>query len=118
MLDTNVISKEMMEEFKQIENPSDGVCAVVLKVDNPKFSTQTKSYNLKLFGKTMTEWVANSVYDAKIRFAEINFNDDFLPIVKQVCDKNSKYTFVLFSDTPLFSRKSYLQILEYFKVKK
>lgn len=119
MLETDVINtKELMNEFKQTENLCDSVCAVVLKVDNPKFNTQTKGYNLKLFGKTMTEWVANSVYDANIKFTTINFNEDFLPAVKRVCDPNCKYTFVLFSDTPLFSRKSYLQILEYFKIKK
>ena len=118
MLETETINaKELMADFKQQENASSDVCAVILKVDNSKFGTTKKSYDIKLFGKTMTEWVANSVYDANIKYANISFNQDFLQEVKRVCDLNCKYTFVLFSDTPLFSRKSYLQILDYFKTK-
>lgn len=117
MIETEVTTKQMMQTFKQSENPSADVCAVILKVNNKKFNTSVKSYNIKLFGKTMTEWVANSVYDATIRYAEVDFNDDFLPAVKRVCDAGCKYTFVLFSDTPLFERKNYLQILDYFKTK-
>lgn len=119
MIDTEVLTTtELMNEFKRAENPSSDVCAVILKVDNQKFNTKTKSYDIKLYGKTMTEWVANSVFDAKTRYATIDFNQDFLPVVKQICDPNCKYTFVLFSDTPLFTHKNYLSILEYFKLKK
>lgn len=115
LIETNN-TKTLMESFKQKEN-SNNICAVILNVNNDKFKTETKPYNLKIFGKTMTEWVANSVYDTNIKYAEYNFNDDFLPAVKQVADRNSELTFVLFSDAPLFQRKTYLQILEYFKMK-
>ena len=65
----------------------------------------------------MTEWVANAVFDTKIKYAEYNFGEDFLPVVKNATDINSKYTVVLFSDAPLFERKTFLQVMEYFKMK-
>jgi hypothetical protein len=113
-----ITTKEMVKNFRSAENANEDVCAVIIKVDNKKFGTTTKSYNIDLLGKTMTEWVANSVFDAKISYGEMDFADDFLPVAKRCADPNYKYTFVLFSDAPLFERKTYLQILEYFKLKK
>ena len=109
--------KELVESFREKENGNSDICTVVLKVNNPKFGIDQKTYDIKLFGKTMTEWVANAVFDTRIKYAEYNFGDDFLPTVKNVTDLNSKYTLVLFSDTPLFERKTFLQIMEYFKMK-
>jgi bifunctional N-acetylglucosamine-1-phosphate-uridyltransferase/glucosamine-1-phosphate-acetyltransferase GlmU-like protein len=107
----------MMQSFKEIENQNENICTVILKVDNQAFNINKKPYELKLFGKTMTEWVANAVYDTQICYANYNFNDDFLPIVKNATNSNSKYTVVLFSDTPLFQHKTFLEIMEYFKIK-
>ena len=54
MIETEIVStKQMIEEFRQEENPSKDVCAVILKVDHQKFNTATKSYDFKLFGKTI-----------------------------------------------------------------
>lgn len=113
-----ITTKEMLKGFKMAENQSEDVSVIILKVDNDKFKTQTKCCDTILFGKTMTEWVSNAVFDAKVIYEDYNFGDDFLPIAKQVCDLNYKYTCVFFSDTPLLQRKTYLQIMEYVKVKK
>lgn len=112
-----VDTKEMMQSFKEIESGNKDICTVILNVENTLFGENIKPYNIKLFGKTMTEWVSNSVYDTQICYANCKFNDDFLPIVKNATNSNSKYTIVLFSDTPLFQRKTFLQIMEYFKIK-
>ncbi|MBQ8431101.1 MAG: hypothetical protein IJX26_04125, partial [Clostridia bacterium] len=113
--------KEPYEDFEEQtaekENFLKDVCVVLLNVDNEKFGTTTKAYNLKMLGKTMTEWVANSVFDAEIRTQEIGFKDDFLPVAKRLVNPEKKYTVVLFSDTPLFQRKTYLQIMDYFRFK-
>lgn len=93
------------------------VCVVILQVENKNFNTTTKPYNIKMLGKTMTEWVANSVFDAQIRYATIDIKEDFLPVAKRVCEPSCKHTVVLFSDTPLFERKTYLQIMQYVKAK-
>lgn len=110
-------TKELVQSFREKENANNDVCTVLLKVDNQKFGIDQKAYDIKLFGKTMTEWVANSVFDTEIRYAEYKFGEDFLNIAKRVTNTNSKYTVVLFSDTPLFEHKTFLQIMEYFKMK-
>ena len=110
-------TKELVESFREKERENADICTVILKVNNAKFGIDKKTYDIKLFGKTMTEWVANAVFDTEIRYAECEFGDDFLPRVKNVFNPNAKYTVVLFSDTPLFEHKTFLQIMEYFKMK-
>src|SRR5574344_1023841 len=115
-IESEIVTKTMIEDFRNAEKNNE-ICTVILKVDNPKFLIKTKTYDIKMFGKTMTEWVANSVFDTNIKYAESKEGDDFLPIAKETTDKNSKYTFVLFSDAPLFERKTFLEIKEYFEMK-
>lgn len=110
-----ISTKDMVQNFRELEN-NDDVCTVILKVKNKSFGN-VNPFEIKLCGKTMLEWVANAVYDTKICYAEYNFGEDFLPIVKNAVNSNCKYTLVLFSDTPLFQRKTFLQIMEYFKIK-
>lgn len=110
-------TKTMVQSFKEQENENSDVCTVILKVDNPKLGIDKKVFELELCGKTFLEWIENSVFDTTIRYADYVFGEDFLPAVKRVVDTNSKYTLVLFADTPLFEHKTMLQIMEYFKSK-
>ena len=113
----DISTKQMAQSSKDFESENIDVCTVILKVDNPKVESSKKLYDLNLFGKTLLEWVENSVFDTTIRYADYTFGEDFLPAVKRAVDTKSKYTFVLFSDAPLFQHKTFLQILEYFKMK-
>ena len=106
---------ETLELEREQENQ---VCAVILKVENQKFGINQKPYNLNMFGKKMIDYVSNAVFDADIRYANCNFGEDVLDLIKSTTNPNSKYTIVLFSDTPLFRHKTYLQIMEYFELKK
>ncbi|HAJ77504.1 MAG TPA: hypothetical protein DCO89_00350 [Clostridiales bacterium] len=112
----SIDTKEMMQNFKEFEEENE-ICTVILNVENKLFGEEIKPYNLKLFGKTMTEWVSSAVYDTNIKYASLDFKDDILPVVKATSNKNSKYTVVLFSDAPLIQRKTFMQIMEYFKIK-
>lgn len=109
--------KTSVQDILNNENKMGDVCTVILKVNNAKLGVEEKTYNLKLFGKTFLDWAKNSVFDTTIRYADYNFGDDFLPVVKNAADTRYKYTFVLFADTPLFQHKTFLQIMEYFKMK-
>lgn len=109
--------KTQVQDILNTENKMGDVCTVILKVDNRKMGVYEKTYNLKLFGKTFLDWAKNSVFDTTIRYADYNFGDEFLPAVKLAADTRYKYTFVLFADTPLFQHKTFLQIMEYFKMK-
>lgn len=115
-----IFESEIETQFEHMPlNQEDGkVCAVILKVENKKFGIDTKPYNLNMFGKKMVDYVENAVFDTDIKFANCKFNDDILKTVQQTTNPNSKYTVVLFSDTPLFRHKTFLQIKEYFEVKR
>lgn len=110
-------TKQMVQQFKQEENKNEDICTVILKVNNETFGISNKSYDIKLFGKTMVEWVSNSVFDTEIKYAEIDFKQDFLQTVKNVASLNKKWTLVLFSDAPLFERKTFFEVMEYCKMK-
>lgn len=107
-----------LQTLRENENKTSQICAVVLKVNCKNFGLSQKTYNLKILGKTMTEYVANAVFDAEVKFAECEYGDEILSVAKAVTNPNSKYTIVLFSDTPLFQHKTFLQIMEYVEVKK
>ena len=111
-----VITKEVVQGFKEKEN-QDEICTIILKVQNKEFPEKNSLDEIKLFGKTPTEWVANAVFDTHIRYAEADFKQDFLPIAKTMINPSCKWTVVLFNDTPLFQHKTFLQIMEYFKMK-
>ena len=98
------------ETFKNVQ-------VMLMCVNNSAFKLNSKTYNLSLLGKTMKDWVLNSVKDFSVREIECNFNDDFLPLVKQNINVEKKYTLVLFSDTPLIKNSTIKEIIEYFTIK-
>lgn len=110
-LEQVVDAREVVQSLKKMESPADDVCAVILH----DASTEDFS-DLKLMGKTMSEWVMNSVFDAQIRCATCE-DGDFLRSAKHVANPNCKYTIVLFDNMPLFRHKTFLQIIKFFKSK-
>lgn len=111
-----ISTKEIVQGFKEKEN-EDEICTIILKVQSKEFPESNGLDDIKLFGKTPTEWVANAVFDTHIRYAPIDFKQDFMPVVKTMINPSCKWTVVLFNDTPLFQHKTFLQIMEYFKMK-
>ena len=92
------------------------VAVILLLVNNEAFKTKQKSYDLELSGKTMREWIKFALGDAEIKEVEATKNDDVITLVKQHLP-NKKYTFVFYSDTPLLTRRTFLEIFEYMSVK-
>ena len=111
-LEREVGTKQMVQSFRQSEG--EDICTVILQVKNSNFVND--GYNTKLFGKTMTEWVKNSVFDTQIRYGILMPNQDFLQVAKKMLNPNAKYTLVLFTDAPLIKRKTILQVINYFKL--
>lgn len=112
---------EIETEFEQLTLETKNqreICSVVFKVENDKLGIDDNPYDLDLFGKKMVDYVSNAVFDTDVRFAYCEFGEDVLEKIKATTNKNSKYTVVLFSDTPLFRHKTFLQIMEYFEMKK
>lgn len=82
---------------------------IILKTSYDKMG---KTENIEILGKTMLEWVSLSLCD--IPFVSIDNNEDVgLPeLIRGYLDEDKEYTVVLYSDTPLITRKSVKEALE------
>lgn len=100
----------MLEE----ENPLEDVLFIVLLVKNDEFGIRAP-YDEEILGKKMWEWVALSGSGAKIKTTPCTENSDVISLIKPFVG-NEKYTMVFYSDTPLLSRESVIEILQHFKL--
>lgn len=94
-----------------------GVKVILLLVNNPAFKTSEKTYNLKICGKAMREWVENSVGTCPLSAVEYSPEEDFLSVIKPLADRKYPFTALLFSDTPLLRQGTFSDVIEYFKMK-
>lgn len=99
------------------EDSTKNVQVIIMKVVNDSFKLPTKTYELKMQGKTMLSWVENAVKDFDVREVEMNANADFLSLAKQNINGEKKYTLVLFADAPLIKSSTVSEIVEYFVIK-
>lgn len=109
-----VDTEPVKEPLKDIKND---VNIVLLLIKNQAFKTTTKPYNLKIFGKSMLDWIFNAIEGFPVTKVECDISEDFLPIVKALAKPEFKYTVVLYSDTPLLQKKTFLEILDFIKYK-
>jgi len=83
---------------------------ILLLVENPAFSREAP-YNIELAGKPMKAWAALAFADAP-RTELVYGGEDIAAYIKPHL-KHSEYTVVLYSDTPLFQRKTLLEVLKF-----
>jgi len=110
------IKKETNPALKSSVENADNVAVIILLCNNPAFKIAEKPYNLKICGKKMYEWVALAVGQAKTTLLPCEITDDIISLVKPHLT-NYKYTAILYSDTPLLSKKTFLEIMEYVSIK-
>jgi len=89
-----------------------GIHGILLLTDNPVFNID-KPYEIELFGKPMKEWPKLSFKDCKVTEIEYDNASDVAATVKPYLDIDYRFTVVLYSDTPLFQRKTLLEVLKY-----
>ncbi len=85
-------------------------CFVVLS-DSKSFNIKTKSYNLEICGKPMVSWVARACPTPPV-YIENNTNESIIEIIRPYL-KNTDYTLVLYSDTPLMTKSNIDQIMDF-----
>lgn len=85
------------------------ICGLILEVGYPKMGNTAR---INVLGKTCLQWVEMSLNDdycGSIPYRE----DASLPVLlRPYIRRDSEYTVVLYSDTPLISRKSVLDAVE------
>ena len=120
-----VIKEAETELFESIESlvqkislePVDSdVAVIILKIHNPSLQTTEKSYNLKIMGKRIIDWLKLSFGSCPILEIETDMKADILSTIKPVLTEK-KWTAVFYADTPLLERKTFLNILDYAIVK-
>lgn len=109
-------SVETLIQKISLEPVDSDTSVIILKIHNPAFQTIEKSYNLKLLGKTMVEWLTKSFGSCPIKELETDMKADILSTIKPHLS-NKKWTAVFYADTPLLDRKTFLNILDYAQVK-
>lgn len=85
---------------------------IILLAENPAFKVKAP-YDIVLSGKPMHKWVELAFKDTPVTYLPYD-GGDVPELVKNYLG-NGEYTAVLYSDTPLFQRKSLLEILKYVK---
>lgn len=101
-------NNEVMQEL----NPLKDVLFIVLLNKCEDFGVRAP-YDIEILGKKMWEWVALSGSGAKIKTTPCTDESDIINLIKPFVG-SEKYTMVFYSDTPLISRESVIEILEYF----
>lgn len=88
-----------------IKDMKDKICGIILKVSYPAMGDTS---TIEIIGKTMLEWVALSFGDSP--YSTVTYSDSVaLPVlVRPYVDRESEFTVVLYSDTPLITRKTVL----------
>lgn len=95
------------------ENPLNDVLFVVLLYKNENFNSLAP-YDIEICGKKMWEWVALSGSGASVKTLPVTKDSDIVNLIKPYIT-NEKYVVALYSDTPLISRETVLEIFEHFK---
>ena len=98
------------------ENIKNQVQVVIISLNKKSIDLVNKNNQIAVCGKTMLEWVKNSVSDYSIKVVELDSEDDFLSAIK-VLQIQKKYTVLLFDDTPLLKKNTVEDIVEYFVIK-
>lgn len=103
------------QKIKRTEEDISVSCFVML-TDSPLMYVKGGSYNLDLLGLEMFQYVVRACpsVPACIKFDEKN--DNLLALIKPYL-KDTEYTLVLFSDTPLVTKSNILNILDFAKTK-
>ncbi len=81
----------------------ENVFGIILKV---RYDSVGDTASTELLGKTMLDWVRLSLGEAQFAAVEYDENLEVPLLVKHYADVSKKYTVVLYSDTPLITKKT------------
>lgn len=111
-LDVDKILEEIQSKEYTAQDGGD-FDVIILKINNPAFKlTNKNSYDISILGKSMLEWVKNAVNEYNVCEVECDATSSIFEVTKPYL-KNSKYTIILYVDTPLITKNTINDILTY-----
>lgn len=114
-----LLEKEIIKPMPQKTSTfwaNDDVLVIILLYKNFNFTTTFTPYDIDICGKKMWEWVALSVGECEIKTTVATKESDILSLIKPYLN-NKRYTMVLYSDTPLFSSATFMDIMNYVRAR-
>ena len=116
--DLKILTDGTETSTEKYKRDSDGVSVgcFVLLVDNKNMKTEEKSYNIDLLGNPMYQYVARA---CPTKAVCLEFDESEGTVVGTIKPylKDTEYSLVLFSDTPLMTKNNILNILDFVKTK-
>ena len=107
---TTILEEKPVLGAEETMRPSSVACFVILE-HSEAFGTKERSYNFNILGNPMFTWVARACPSIPATI-EAERGANVLELIRPYL-KDSEYTLVLYSDTPLITRGSIDEILEY-----
>ncbi len=112
-LDVDKILEEIQSKEYAVTDGGNDFDVIILKINNPAFKLANKnSYDISILGKSMLDWVKNAVNNYNVCEVECEVESSIFEVVKPYL-KNSKYTIILYADTPLITKNTINDILTY-----
>ena len=102
----------ILEKITTIDNPK--IRVIVLK-NNSVALKKENTYNIQIMGKSMLQWVQNTVRKYPSKSVDYS-NQDIIEFVKPLLE-DEDYTLILYSDTPLLKESTIDKIIEYATIK-
>lgn len=117
-LDLKIVSDGTEIKQKPIRRDNDNVSVdcIVLLEDSKEIFSQNQSYNLDILGVKMHEYVVRACPVTPTLLEYDSRSQSVLSAIKPHL-KDAEYTLVLFSDTPLITKKNILNILDFARAK-
>ena len=112
-LDVDKILEEIQSKEYVAKDGGNEFDVIVLKINNPAFKLANKnSYDISILGKSMLDWVKNAVNEYDVCEVECDATSSIFEVVKPYL-KDSKYTMILYADTPLITKNTINDIETY-----
>ncbi len=113
-METMILERETQTQYEKKADSANDVLVIVLLNKNFNFGATRTPYDLLICGKKMWEWTSLCAGEYEIKTTVCTEESDILTLIKPYLN-NKKYTFVLYSDTPLFSIKTFNEALAYMR---
>jgi len=104
---TNTQIKTFKRDIKDIS-----ISCIVLLEDSKQMQVKEKSYNLEVLGNPMFQYVVRACPTVPLCVEFDHQTGDVFEVVKKHL-RNTEYTLVLYSDTPLVTKSNILNILDF-----